>query len=552
MEQLGPTIQFVSKYRFWFISGLVTLVAVGVWFVANSQLYRQRLAAQQNIQQQISDIDRIKKTGANLAGPSGLPANAVVAHPNETTKLGMLEETRASLRSLLAAWRLRREAQESILQWPLEILGSKEFVSIFSQFDPPEKFASIPDTGFSNLLTIYKDSIPRRMPEICDIIGAKWEFTPPPGAKGSAGPRDQAAQGSDRGLQISGNMEIDTRTYTVQWNKDNQALWNMKLTRFKDVDGNKKEYPSPYQVLALQQDLWLLEAMFKIIKEINGEETATDFATIKTIHYVVFGREARMDDKRALTTPDPRLARKQGGERTSPTFNPDERDDRGGMLGSPGNEGQDTAPKFDPKLTDLVELGPFHGRYVDQYFQPIPVKAIHDVLNSDTLPDQNLELIVAKRVPVRIALRMDERKIADFIAACRNSPFTFEIELVRVNCDVSGKDIKVFGDAASSARGDDRGAGFSVSGGAGGTGASASDVDSSGTSGGQFGELDPAKIPVEVRTNYDVNVEFFGIVKIYNHLGPEEEKRFRNLLQEDGAVTANTAGSTTVATANRP
>ncbi|HMP79365.1 MAG TPA: hypothetical protein PKD54_07930, partial [Pirellulaceae bacterium] len=443
MEQLGPAIQFVSKHRFWFVTGLVTLLAVGVWFFASSRLSSQRMAAQYNIQQQIDDLNKIKKTSANLTTPDGSPAEQVLAHPNDTTKQGMNQEIQESLRSMLAAWKMRREAQESILQWPLEVLDSKDFVNMFSQFDPPEKFASIPDTGFSNLLTIYKDSIPRRMPAICDIIGAKWYFTPPAGAAGSTPQSGQASQGAARdGMQITGSSEVDTRTYTVQWNKDNQALWHEKLTRFKDIDGNKKEYPSPYQVLALQQDLWLLEAMFKIIKEINGDETASDFATIKSIYYVVFGREARMDAKRELITPDPRLASRQE-ETSRPTFNPDD-DPRGGMPGAPTRESDEpVGTPFDPKLTEMVELGPFHGRYVDRFFQPIPIKTIHDVLNSNTLPDQYLELIVAKRVPVRIAIRMDERRIADFIAACRNSPFAFEIELVRVNCDVKGEDIKV-------------------------------------------------------------------------------------------------------------
>jgi hypothetical protein len=42
--------------------------------------------------------------------------------------------------------------------------------------------------------------------------------------------------------------------------------------------------------------------------------------------------------------------------------------------------------------------------------------------------------------------------------------------------------------------------------------------------GGRFEEFDLKSTPVEVRTNYDVSVEFYGIVKIYN---PVREKFLR-------------------------
>jgi hypothetical protein len=52
---------------------------------------------------------------------------------------------------------------------------------------------------------------------------------------------------------------------------------------------------------------------------------------------------------------------------------------------------------------------------------------VHDVLKptNKALPDQDLELVVARRIPVRIALKMQENKIPAFIAACANSPFCF-------------------------------------------------------------------------------------------------------------------------------
>lgn len=54
-------------------------------------------------------------------------------------------------------------------------------------------------------------------------------------------------------------------------------------------------------------------------------------------------------------------------------------------------------------------------------------------------------------------------------------------------------------------------------------------------------EIDLKSTPVEVRTNYDVNVEFYGIVKIYN---PVREKFLREAAGlEEVEVDPNDAAS---------
>ena len=43
-------------------------------------------------------------------------------------------------------------------------------------------------------------------------------------------------------------------------------------------------------------------------------------------------------------------------------------------------------------------------------------------------------------------------------------------------------------------------------------------------------------VPVETRTNYDVNVEFFGIVKIYNPVREDELKRAAGLEEDTDSL----------------
>ena len=129
-------------------------------------------------------------------------------------------------------------------------------------------------------------------------------------------------------------------------------------------------------------------------------------------------------------------------------------------------------------------------------------------------------LAVARRVPVRIAFRMDERKIPDFLAACANSPFAFEVWQTRINRHKPGEGIAFKGGSAATRadesqdrKGGDLAAG--MAGGGGGAGAALEGGEGGDEQGGSSaggGALEP----VEIRKNYDVNVEFYGVVKIYN------------------------------------
>jgi len=101
--------------------------------------------------------------------------------------------------------------------------------------------------------------------------------------------------------------------YAVIWKDINQTMWASKLTEFQGRDDHTKESlnPTPLQCYMLQQDLWLLEAMFKIIREVNGDSNANDLSVIKEIHHIALGREAQGGAATAqLSEWDPRLAPK--------------------------------------------------------------------------------------------------------------------------------------------------------------------------------------------------------------------------------------------------
>ncbi len=499
MEKLAPAIAWLKKNSFWLASAFLALGMLGAWFVASGTVSKETSSFASAVKSQISAAKAIRTVTATDVDET------VVAHPNQTTESGMKQEMSQQVDDIVKAWEVRHKAQASILKWPTDVIGSTEFVRVFGRFDPPETFPdNFKGLGMEQYLTLYRSNIKRQMDKISEMVRTNWAFSEEKLEEMRLTSRDGRFNPlSDRRRSSRQLTDEELAGVAVVWEQANQDLWYQKLTEFQNYDDHNLPTPdpTPLQVYMLQQDLWLLEAMFGIIRQINGDVDANDLATIKQIDHVAFGREARTQLGELIPV-DTRLGGEDGA--------------------APAPAAPTTAPASD--FDQAASTSPFHGRYVDQDFKPYSADVVKGVITGSTLPDSNIELIVSKRVPVRIALVMDERKIADFIAACANSPFAFEIHQVRINRHIAGQGIELNGGAK-------RQAGLG-GGGGGGLGMDMMDMDMDmmdmdmGLSGGgsSVQEIELKSTPVEVRTNYDVSVEFYGIVKIYN---PVREKFLR-------------------------
>ena len=493
MEKIAPVIAWLSKNRFWLASAFLTLGMLGAWFMATGAVTEETSKFTSAIKSQISSGNAIKNVTA-----AEVPED-IVAHPNDTTEEGMKEEMSRQVDDLVKARRARHQAQASILKWPTEIIGAEEFVKVFGRFDPPETFPSTyKGLGMEQYLKLYRTNIPRQMDKIAKAVRTNWQFSEEKLAEMRGNLRDGRNFDPLSGRQ--GNTTLtdeDLAGVAVVWERENQSLWYKKLTEFQGYDDHKlaTSDPTPLQVYMLQQDLWLLEAVFDIIKQINGDADASDLSTIKKIDHIAFGREA-LSQVGELTPIDARLGGAEDGAAPSAS-----------------------AASAATPLDQAASTSPFHGRYVDADFKQYSADDVRDVITGKSLPEENIELIVSKRVPVRIGLVMDERKIAEFLAACANSPFAFEIHQVRLNRHNAGEGI-AFNGGASAASGGRGGMGMDMG------------MDMGMGMGGMRNELELKSTPVETRANYDVRVEFYGIVKIYN---PVREKFLREAagLEED-------------------
>ena len=510
---------------------------IGVWFYATG-------AITASTDSRISEIN--SKDNAATAVSSVSAEDDARAHPNETTEAGMSEKLDKLADSITSAWTTRFESQQSLMTWPEEVLfgeAGQQFRNEFDKYNPPETLP-LENKGSSErmkrLLRVYKQQIPVQMEKICAMIKSDWQFqeqldtaataqtTPSAPKEGDAGveSNDDAGEGDNNVEAPEARREKEraeafaSGRQVVAWSETNQLLWFQKLTSFQNRDDNEfsVNLPTPSQVYMLQQDLWLLEAIFEIIREVNSEKdgegnakrgedgnpilvAANDLATIKRIDHVVFGREALS----LLGTITDTIA---AAEATAST--------------SGRARGRGKASKSESSDLSFAYLGQpaFHGRYVNANLEPIEAEKIQKVLTAKTLPADNLEVVVAKRVPVRLAVQMDERKIAEFLAACANSPFSFEVWQVRINSHDGEEVIKLRGSEGGGSTGTGRGAAnrgarddsamTSASGGGGGGGSSGSANLSGSKPGGTGSDA------IAVRNNFDVRVEFYGIVKIYN------------------------------------
>jgi hypothetical protein len=591
MDQLAPAIKWLKRNVFWLGCGFLSIAMIGVFFYASLAINKETKDLVSDRKQSITQAEAIMNVTPEDIEEGG-------AHPNPTSAVGMKAELKATVNAIIEAWTIRKKAQEKILVWP-EVIGNKVFAEFFGRYNPAETFKGFEAEELTQLLELYKAKIPQHMINLCgeDLLRTHWDYDSANQDESVAGAGGQGGlDGDDEGEEDYGDEEeggmgmggmgmgmgmgrggggagmgmnssaaptYDINNYAVVWSHTNQSLWNQKMTQFQGRDDHARSsnFPTPLQCYMLQQDLWLLEAMFQIIRDINGGSNANDLSTIKRIDHVVFGKEVgpRLGE---LTPPDYTLAGNasaggaEGTELEIDQFDEDMEDMEGDF--------DDDGEGFDMRGGGGMGLGggatltaPYHELYVDKDFEFIPEDVVRSVIDSTELPEENLELMVAKRIPVRIALKMDERKIVEFMAACANSPFAFEIQQVRWNRHTPGGDAIVLGGSnGGGGMGMDSGMGGMGGMGAGGGGRGGGGGGGrAGAMGGAMGDsgangVTLSSTQVVKRTNYDVNVEFYGIVKIYNPVRADDLKRAAGLDEdEDGGFgPADSAISTKVKT----
>ncbi|MEQ1903324.1 MAG: hypothetical protein ABL888_03990 [Pirellulaceae bacterium] len=480
----------ITSSSFWTSCTLVLISTVSTWWWSTAQANRNRKANESEILAAIRNNNAIFEQSFG-----GSPPGATV-HPSLNSNEILRDRLDLASREVMLNWTNRRAAQEKYLRWPAVVNADGELAQAIASFEPTQEFSvraqhrgrNAPE--LPNLMLIYGQQIPKHFLEIT------YRYHLNSSSSISVLPKDI-------GLSPKPTWS------SIDWKQTNCDLWRKKLSGFSRIDGNLSpaNVPLPRQAFALQEDVWLFEAFLEIVKLQNRNALSHSQRVVTGIDHVFFGREAWVERDSSLSQPDSRLFA-QHSQGHLKEKKEDIREDF-----------EDPRPAHKPgnRFTFEIEgpnaaLAPFHGRYVGPDFRPLTIQDWSTILDLQDLPDTNVEGVVCRRVPFRIALRISEQALPELMHAMQGDELAFEIRQLRINreSEYSGPGYSPISRNSDSNKQNNRpqveGPGSQVDG-----------ESSTGTASRFAGKIGTVnRQNAEVRRNDIVNVEFSGTVRLVN------------------------------------
>jgi len=417
MDKMKPMIQAFKRYQFWVLSGVIVLLVFGSWFVAKGQMAEQYDKNLKKIKGWQTSMDTLARAEE---------------HPN-TKYHEMMDERIDQIRGVVAkAWKIKGDKQEQgQLVWPAALKRDQpEFIALAETLRPiEEKVAYPPEKELFKPAwrEAYRNYINEELPKLAELVGAEWTAA---GGDSAGGIGGTFGFGTQPKAPTADDSKDPTQGPPVAWDAGNQDFISQNHFDWSNnIDGR----PTTLEVLYAQEDLWVLEALMRVIRETNltkdinnpnGPLVLPSFAgavhpRIREINNIAIGRFVDPP------TPDVEWL----GEAPS-------------MDIGDGEEGAIDSPAYQPTLNegemgmgrgyDGVEAGPdpAEGRYVDMENKPLSAEKLRAAAQSDNMEDA--PLAVAKRIPVFMEVVIDEREIERLLVACGNSPLIIEVQQFRM------------------------------------------------------------------------------------------------------------------------
>lgn len=530
MDQVKTIARQAREHWFWIASASIFLVGLVAWFCVTMGISQETATWTSDIESRFSTATQVLNTGYTPEG------RTEKFHPNDITHRKMDQQIATLKQSVLKAWEEQHSSQgERAFAWPTALNEAfrKRVTEITSRTDangnlvrlPIEQAVPFPLPKSSDALLditmrqIYGDYIRTELPKLAAKIKSNWGVPDPEKPKP-----------------------------VVYWDPTNQQ--HIANSRF-EWSTQESGAPNTLQVLYAQEDLRVLEALMDIIAQTNRNATADFNAVIKRIEFIHLGRDA---SRRAgvIKRLGSALNAAANGENpegpTGPYGDADFAGDGGEGFGDDiggddigGDVGEEFADDImdDESLDgDMLEddLGmedeftdggdpeaessgeesadPAHHRYVDLNYQPLSAKMLRDSFSSKD--PKIAKLAVAKRLPVRMRVVIDQRRLNELLAACGNSWLTVEVRQVRLNPQADAAPVPTTSSSAATSGGGFGGGSFNF-------GIPAQE-DSEFSEGGSFNSsVQREETTKDKNTQFDVKVELYGVVYIYN---PVDTKKF--------------------------
>lgn len=496
MDSVKPILELLKKHLFWIICAVVLLVTVFTFRSVDSSLEEQRVANVNQVETSFKSVQAISQKGDSF--PEG------TYHPNDKTHEGMLKKTSEAKEELSKAWEMKYNEQQPLLFWDKEI--GEVAIQQFEELRPIEKmmeFTPEPNTQEDyRVRPVYRQAYQRliknALPKLAESIGDAWQ---PVLSRPEVTAEEKA--------------KVSETKRVVLWNETNQAYWESRFTKFNNRI-NPEPYPRVLQVLYAQEDMWILRSILEdIIKKTNGDAKANDLAKVKKIDHIYIGQDAQgivgeVDIAKSMTESGDTGSEGSNGGMGEEEMMMMMMESSGSMPGgSPGDSasGLPTVRTYGDGTYD-----PANGRYVDANFEPLGATTLRETFKA--VKKELAYLAIAKRIPVRIGLVMDERSIMELLANCANARLPLEVKQVRINAhkpNTTGSLASQFSSGATSLA--------SATGGGGSRGESSEEemmqyeMQNMESEGGGTKREDES---VLIGGEYDTNVEIYGVIYLYN------------------------------------
>ena len=399
MDKLKPIIDAVKKYHFWVICGAALLTVLVCWWLATNGLAGDFKA-------------KASKINSAFTSVSGIQAD----HPNEAKIKEIKDKQGALKQSVYSAWEYLYRQQKEKNPFPTAVLG-EDFQKQFENLRlPQEELARRYRERYQNYIKDY-------FPKLLEQIEVRHPVEPKPGeaaAPAVGGPRPDNLMGpAGGGMPMPGAANAEQEwTGVIDWNPTDYA---------RLVSGFEwQQTPSTMAVVLAQEDLWVYEALLRVIKNTNEGATNQSNASVKRIDALEIGRDAvaawkNSENALGLQTQGAGTGAAQGG--MGPGMD-------GGLpgpagAGMPGDLGPGMGHNASGGQTEeqlLQQL--FQYRYIDDKGTPLAAQPQYPYV---TNPYAEF-----KMMPIRMMLVIDQRKIPKLLAECANSNMPIEVRRVRI------------------------------------------------------------------------------------------------------------------------
>ncbi len=430
MDKVRMVLGWLKRHHFWLLLVLVALIAVVCWWSASGKAIAGFNTAKSTITAGFSEIESVQSASF---------------HPNSEINKRQTEENAKQQESVQKLWQFLYEKQRAdVLKWPVALSQA------FRDFVEKKQFGdNIPEDLRDN----YQNYIEQHFPKLPEKINARaldinntsgagagayggGEYSRGPGAYGPGAYGAAGATGMP-----------DDDDYICEWSFADQQVIRDEL--------NFPQRPSALRIWVTQEDLWVYHTLLNVIAKTNQAVNATrkSNAAIQAVSSIEVGSRAAQYSRspgRLLVAP----VTAAGGGVEGPGAGA--RGPGPGMGMAPGGRGEERGMGMGPGmgmslapgsvLTPAQEQGMLmSGRYIDDKGQPIAVGG-GDAAAGAPAPEASAPAAAEappldmsqfgagyKRLPIRMVLRMDVRKLPILITACANEPLRVEVQEVRIN-----------------------------------------------------------------------------------------------------------------------